>query len=353
MTDAGIDDVDRAIVAAFQRGFPVVQRPFEPAAHALRSQGVTVDAATFVARVERLLAGGTLTRFGPVVDADAIGGRATLAAMHVPAPEFDSVVAAVNDHRAVVESHEFEGARLNLWFSLAAADPTRVAETLDAVAAETGYRPHALPATTTFRDDATLPVDDTLAVDVDLSDLGPNPKPTDATGLTAAERTLLAALGDGLPLSETPYRDVAARIERDPEWVVETLRRLNVEGKIGRVGAVVDPRALGYTANATAAWDVPADAVAAVGDALADCDAVRCCHEREPPDSSWPYNVYASVLARTPEERRERVERAGAAVAVRADVPDERVTLDETRTLKRTGFRLAAHPLSAADAGEP
>jgi len=41
---------------------------------------------------------GTISRFGALIDAEAIGGTATLVAMHAPEERFDEVVEQVNNH---------------------------------------------------------------------------------------------------------------------------------------------------------------------------------------------------------------------------------------------------------------
>jgi len=84
MDIADLDDRDRAVLNAFQGGFPVVQRPFEPAAHALRSRGIESEPADLLERVQRLDEEGVLTRFGALINAEEIGGNASLVAMHAP-----------------------------------------------------------------------------------------------------------------------------------------------------------------------------------------------------------------------------------------------------------------------------
>ncbi len=83
-TSEDLGTVDRAMLNAFQGGFPVVERPFEPAAAALADHGVDIDADELLARVQDLDDAGVLTRFGALVNAEAIGGTATLVAITLP-----------------------------------------------------------------------------------------------------------------------------------------------------------------------------------------------------------------------------------------------------------------------------
>ena len=108
-----MDELDRAIVDRLQTGFPVSERPFLQAAHGL---GTTED--ELIARIDRLLRAGTLTRFGPLFQVERMGGAFTLAAMSVPVAEFEHTAAAVNALPEVAHNYAREHA-LNMWFVLA------------------------------------------------------------------------------------------------------------------------------------------------------------------------------------------------------------------------------------------
>src|SRR6056297_3689858 len=231
-TDVGLDERDRAIVNAFQGGFPVVEEPFEPAAAALRERGVDLDADELLARVQELDEEGTLTRFGALINAQEIGGAATLVAMHAPEDRFDEVVDAVNDHREVAHNYEREHPHLNVWFVVSVADPDRVEAVLDEIEAETGQETYNLPKQREFRVEAKFLVDGPLdgdgdieAAGIDLSDLGPDVTPTDESTLSPAERDLLLEIQGGVPLTETPYADVADAIGQEIDWALETVTR--------------------------------------------------------------------------------------------------------------------------------
>jgi DNA-binding Lrp family transcriptional regulator len=127
-----MDELDRAIVNGLQGGFPVCERPFAEAAARLGT-----DEATLIARLEALLADGTLTRFGPLFDAVALGGAFTLCALAVPPGDFERVAAIVNAFPEV--AHNYERAhRLNMWFVLATEKPGGIADALRRIEAAAG-----------------------------------------------------------------------------------------------------------------------------------------------------------------------------------------------------------------------
>ena len=112
-----MDDLDRAIVDGLQTGFPVCERPFLEAARGL---GTTED--ELLARIDRLLREGTLTRFGPLFQVERMGGVFTLAAMSVPEERFEATAAAVNALPEVAHNYAREHP-LNMWFVLATETP--------------------------------------------------------------------------------------------------------------------------------------------------------------------------------------------------------------------------------------
>ena len=134
-----MDDLDRALVDVLQDGIAVCERPFAAAAEALG-----VEEATVIERLRRLLADGVLTRFGPMYDAERLGGAVTLAAMCVPPERLDAVAAEVNTFDEVAHNYEREHT-LNLWFVLATEAPEAIAPAVRAIEARTGYQVHDMP----------------------------------------------------------------------------------------------------------------------------------------------------------------------------------------------------------------
>ena len=127
-----MDALDRAIVNRLQGGFPLCARPFAAAAAEL---GTEED--VLIARIAALLEDGTLTRFGPLYDAERLGGAFTLCALRVPADDFERVAALVNAHPEVAHNYEREHA-FNMWFVLATGAREDIARVIAAIEAETG-----------------------------------------------------------------------------------------------------------------------------------------------------------------------------------------------------------------------
>ena len=348
--DADLSTLDRAILNAFQGGFPVVERPFDPAAGARRGRGVEVTGPELCERVRELDESGVLSRFGALVNAEEIGGSASLVAMHAPEDRYDEVAETVNDFTAVAHNYEREHPHLNMWFVVSVADhpdpdkdgADRVAEVLAEIEAATGQETYNLPKIQEFHVGAKFLLDGPVPDgDVDLSDLGPAVEPSERETLTPAERDLVVAIQGGLPITETPYADVAEAVGAETDWVVETIKRFDAEGKVRRVGVIPNHYALGYTENGMTVWNVPDDVLDEVGPAVADLEFVTHCYERPRHEGVWPYNFFAMTHGRSEAESDRRVQQVKDVMDDYWDVSDEDWdTLFSTRILKKTGIRI-------------
>lgn len=134
-----MDETDRAIINGLQGGFPLCARPYAAAAEKL---GLTEDA--LLSRLRHLLESNVLTRFGPMFDAERLGGTFVLCAMRVPAADFERVAALVNAHPEVAHNYQRDHA-YNMWFVLAAGSAARCREAAGRIDRETGYPVLQLP----------------------------------------------------------------------------------------------------------------------------------------------------------------------------------------------------------------
>ena len=129
-----MDEFDRTIINRLQDGLPLCEKPFARLAREL-----AIDEQAIVARITHLLEEGILTRFGPLYNAERLGGALSLCALSAPRDRFDTIAEQVNAHPEVAHNYEREHA-LNMWFVLATDDAERVAEVVAEIEAETGCR---------------------------------------------------------------------------------------------------------------------------------------------------------------------------------------------------------------------
>jgi DNA-binding Lrp family transcriptional regulator len=77
-------------------------------------------------------------------DADRLGGGTTLAAMAVPAEDYERVAEQVNAHPEVAHNYA-RGHELNMWFVIASERPEQIDAVIAAIEAETGLSVYAMP----------------------------------------------------------------------------------------------------------------------------------------------------------------------------------------------------------------
>jgi len=148
----GLDAIDRKIINALQDGFPICERPYAEVAERLE-----ISQDELIWRLDALLETGVLSRFGPMFQAERLGGGLTLAAMAVPDDRFDAVAAQVNAHPEVAHNYAREH-ELNMWFVIATEYPGQVAEVIAAIELETGLAVLNLPKQQEFFIGLRLPV---------------------------------------------------------------------------------------------------------------------------------------------------------------------------------------------------
>lgn len=299
--------VELALVDRWQRGFPVVARPY---AEIAAREGLSE--AQILALLRRLDAAGVLSRVGATVRPNT-AGASMLAAMRVPPARLEEVAAIVNREPTVNHNYEREN-EINLWFVVTGADRTALAGALARIRSASGL------------DVLELPLERSYFIDLGFGLTGhANGErvapatfcPGASWSLAPADQRLLAGLADGLALASEPYEELARVAGLEQGEALERIARLVSTGIVTRLGLIVRHRALGFKANAMAVWDVADEAVDAVGHELAAQSFVTLCYRRPRRMPDWPYNLFCMVHGRERDAVRQQVEqltrRIGAA----------------------------------------
>ncbi|WP_292463527.1 siroheme decarboxylase subunit beta [Methanolobus sp.] len=152
--------------------------------------------------------------------------------------------------------------------------------------------------------------------------------------MDAIDEQILKATQDGIPLTGSPFRDIANRLGLSEEEVVERIRLMKEKGMIRRFGASIGHRDIGILANAMCIWNVPEERVEDVGRIMASFPEVTHCYER-PRRPEWEYNLFTMVHSYT----REDCEQVASRISESTGVKDYRLLFSE-REFKKTGVRL-------------
>lgn len=273
----------------FQRDFPLCSRPY-----AVIGERLGLPEAKVIVMLRQLQARGRVSRVGATIVPGRVGA-ATLAMMAVPDQRLETVAELVNAYPEINHNYEREH-EFNLWFVITASSEARV----QVVVREIERRARCgkvleLPMVEAYHVDLGFSLDAGDAVGRRAPGPAPSPIAPAPYPLAAAERALLGALQDGVPLTARPYAEIGVRAGMREEEVIAELGRLLRARVIGRLGVIVRHRELGYRANAMVVWDVPNVEARTVGSSMAQADFVTLCYRRLRYLPHWPYNLYCMI----------------------------------------------------------
>ena len=129
------------------------------------------------------------------------------------------------------------------------------------------------------------------------------------------ERKILVAIQSGFPLTRTPYEDIAKQVGIETNHLLEILENWKKEGKLRRIGAIVNHFQIGKRANAMVVWQVEPQRSEEVGSILAGFEEVSHAYERVVSDK-WPYNLYTMIHGTSVDNVKEIVQKMSQACGV-------------------------------------
>jgi len=147
-----MDELDRRIINLLQAGLPVVDEPYAAVAEQL---GIEED--ELLSRLQLLLDNKMLSRFGPMYDAQKMGGAFSLVAMKVPAPRFDEVAELVNSYPEVAHNYQRDH-NFNLWFVIATETQQQIGEVNAEIEQRSGLQVYNFPKLAEYYVGLQLPV---------------------------------------------------------------------------------------------------------------------------------------------------------------------------------------------------
>lgn len=134
-----MDALDRKIINRLQTGFPLTEQPYADVASEL-----DIEEKELLSRLSDLLEDKTLTRFGPMYDAQKLGGAFSLVAIQVPEDDFDKVTEVVNSYSEVAHNYQRDH-DFNMWYVLATETPQQIDEVNRDIEQRTGLKVFNMP----------------------------------------------------------------------------------------------------------------------------------------------------------------------------------------------------------------
>ncbi len=326
---APLSRLERRLINRFQGGVDLAGRPFRHMARVLESDETAVMEA-----VQRLLDDGWLSRFGPLYNAERLGGSLVLAAMQVPESAFDDVMERVNALPEVAHNYRRDH-WLNMWFVLATDSSDAMATVIRQIETETGLQVYAFPKQEEFY----------LGLWFETGEDGrfttrsiPAQHSAQRHSLDQLDRRIVAETQGGLPVTLDPCEQVAERIGCWPSEVVTRLHDMQRKGVIRRTGLVPNHYRLGFRGNGMTVWNIPDPQLREAGRRLGGLDYVSHCYSRPRHLPDWPYNLFAMVHGRDRDDVREKLKEMGR---ILKPFHQGHEVLFSSAVLKKTGMRLA------------
>ncbi|MEW8067114.1 MAG: hypothetical protein AB2804_10865 [Candidatus Thiodiazotropha endolucinida] len=320
---------ERQLINRFQGGVDLTNRPFREMAKALDSEEDTV-----LGSVQCLLERGWLSRFGPLYNAERLGGSLVLAAMSVPDAKFDKITEQVNALAAVAHNYRRDH-WLNMWFVLATDTTDSMQAIIQQIESETELRVYAFPKEQEFY----------LGLWFEMGDDGslntrsiPAVAATETFDLDDLDRRIIAETQQGLPLTHDPCQTLAWRIGCWPSEVVTRMDNMLQSGVIRRLGLVPNHYRLGFKGNGMTVWNIPDDQLREAGERIGAMDFVSHCYARPRHLPDWPYNLFAMVHGR---DRGDVMQKVNELSRQLRECNQGHEVLFSSSVLKKTGMRLA------------
>ena len=147
-----MDALDRKIINRLQTGFPLTEEPFLDVAEELG-----IKEKELLKRLSGLLEDKTLSRFGPMYDAQKLGGAFSLVAIRVPEDDYDKVTEIVNSFPEVAHNYKRDH-ELNMWYVLATDSPEKIDEVNADIERKSGLKVFNMPKLDEYYIGLNLPV---------------------------------------------------------------------------------------------------------------------------------------------------------------------------------------------------
>jgi siroheme decarboxylase len=331
-----VDATTRCIINNLQTGFPLSTTPFHEAA---LSMGL--DESLLIKKLKSLLSTGILTRFGPLFNAEQMGGGLTLAAMALAENEFDSVAEVVNAMPEVAHNYARDHT-LNMWFVIATEKPDEIQQVIARIEKKTGHKVFNMPKEEEYRLGFKVLLDDDGGIDTAPLESHRNWQDPKKAGFSdrepsQEERAIIAATQDGLPVTQRPYDVVAESLSISPTEVIKHLENMLNLGWIRRIGLVPNHYKLGLVGNGMSVWNLSDEKIPQRGKEIGALGFVSHCYRRPRNLPHWPFNLFVMVHGEDRIIVKQRVEQISQLLG-KDDLGHG--ILFSSKILKKTGLRL-------------
>ena len=281
-----LEKLDKQICDRLQRGLNIVRRPFADIAGEF---GIGED--KILSRVDYLLKKGVIRRLAAMINYRSLGRASTLVAAAVEADRIEEVAGVISGLENV--SHNYQRKNYyNLWFTLQGRDEADIDGQLKKLSAELKVDFKSLPVERFFK----LDVNFDIADDAEVAEVEENELAGQVVELTGLQKKILIEIQQGIKPVSNAF-DFLCDEQVDIEKALEILGQLKNIGVIKRIGAVLNHRLLGYSANVMLVCRVDENVIDHAGRKLARYRQVSHCYQRKA-FSGFDYNLFGMIHAK-------------------------------------------------------
>jgi DNA-binding Lrp family transcriptional regulator len=119
--------------------------------------------------------------------------------------------------------------------------------------------------------------------------------------LDEVDKRIISSISCGIPVSKSPYKELATSIGITEAEFVERLKRLKDDGIIRAFKIGIDYMQLGYTHNAMVAISCKKERIADIASEISEFCEVSHCYERLPKEG-FPYNLFVMIHGKRRDE---------------------------------------------------
>jgi DNA-binding Lrp family transcriptional regulator len=289
---------ERHLLDIIQTSFPLTARPYQAI-----GQRLGLSEQEVIATLESLKSRQIIRQISAIFLGNMLGFDTALISFQVPDPAVEQAAETINGHPGV--SHNYLRAHaLNIWFTLSVPQDLDIQQHVQTLAGLTAcVRYLYLPGLTKFKRRVQFPMkaETKQPAATPYSFESSLKKSRKITLSNETQCSIMEALQQDLPLTSTPFLDIARRFKVDEEPFFDFVASLKTTRKMSRFAGILRHRHLGYTANAMVVWNVAKHLVEEFGSYASEKPAVSHCYERVTyPD--WQYNMYTMIHGITPKD---------------------------------------------------
>ncbi len=284
-TTPPLDEIDHALLAELEQQLPLDHRPFERLGRKL-----DLPEQECLRRVERLKERQAIREIRAHFDPTLLGYQTTLVAMCLPARRLQEAAALLGRHPGVAFVCE-RNDPFNLWWSLALPPYESLDQAINALHAATNSQDTVvLPALRIYKRPPDSLIQRSAHPEEELEEFaGEAGRTTASPSWSAQDVAFIRVLQEDLPLIEMPFAVLAEQSGAHEDALFEWMKQAQHRGILRRFAAGVPPRDT-PAASTLVVWQVPAERVDGVAEAMSSVRAVVRC-QRHPVYASWPYSL--------------------------------------------------------------